>query len=555
MHSYLANNHRPRSRNALKLGSALSVIIALGALSIWAFTPVSEEANYKLDRPIISNSITTNSDTSPQTLVASAARDEEQVIQPPLNSDIDKLILDTQGDAYLELRTITLPESAQITGSEEIEPKSTPTAPNIELAAIAPAPPAGAKLERQPEAEPTAEAKPEPAEKQRAITASEVPTPPTIDSGRVKTFEIKSGDTLTRIFKNADLPISQAIILSKSKEASKLNRLSIGKTLRIYYDQNQQLASLQYDIDKLNTLMVTPKEGKFDVYTLEKQVEYRTFTAQGTIESSLGAAAEIAGMSAGVANDLIDIYKWEIDFARDLQKGDHFSVIYQKAFIDDEYIANGPVLAASFTTGGRTIEALRYTDSNGVVAYFQPNGESLRRGFLRSPISGVARITSRFGKRLHPIKKIWKQHKGVDYGASRGTPIVATADGVIQYAGKKGGYGNAVILRHGGIYTTLYAHMSKIGKGVRSGKNVTQGQIIGYVGHSGWATGDHLHYEFRVNGQHKDPLKVKLPKTLPLAKQERKAFDQQANTLLAELESIKGTRVATLESDPNKPAL
>jgi len=539
--------------------------------------------DYKPDLPPVSNSIKAASATQQIKLaIAETAPEIDDVIQPKL-SDLDDLILDAESDGYLELLTVNLPSNKSTSNALPANEATTNTAlPDnaaeikIEVTETSKHTVDGTKLtgdkvsetqkrdsvsasgemvaqeiarvEAAPIAGPNLRKKVKPAAAIEETVAEETVTADILE------FKIKSGDTLTRLFSNANLPISQAINLSRNESAGKLNRLSIGKTMRIYYDQNKQLKSLQYDLNKLSTLKVTVIDGEFDIYTHEKQVEYRTFTAQGSIESSLGAAAEVAGMSSGLSGDLIDIYKWEIDFARDLKKGDHFSVIYQKAFAEDQYIANGPILAASFSTGGRTIEAIRYTDSDGVTAYFQPGGESLRRGFLRSPVS-LARVTSGFGKRLHPIKKTWKKHKGVDYGAKRGAPIVATADGIVQYAGKKGGYGNSVILRHGGIYTTLYAHMSKIGKGVRSGKSVTQGQVIGYVGKSGWATGNHLHYEFRVNGQHKDPLKVKLPKTLPLAKQEHEEFSRQATTMLATLASLDGTRVAKLAVEPGDSSL
>jgi len=539
--------------------------------------------DYKPDLPPVSNSIKAASATQKIKLaIAETSPEIDDVILPKL-SDLDDLILDAESDGYLELLTVNLPSNKSTSNALPANEATTNTTlPDsaaeikIEVTETSKHTVDGTKLtgdkvsetqkrdsvsasgemvaqeiarvEAAPIAGPNLREKVKPASAIEETVAEETVTADILE------FKIKSGDTLTRLFSNANLPISQAINLSRNESAGKLNRLSIGKTMRIYYDQNKQLKSLQYDLNKLSTLKVTVIDGEFDIYTHEKQVEYRTFTAQGSIESSLGAAAEVAGMSSGLSGDLIDIYKWEIDFARDLKKGDHFSVIYQKAFVEDQYIANGPILAASFSTGGRTIEAIRYTDSDGVTAYFQPGGESLRRGFLRSPVS-LARVTSGFGKRLHPIKKTWKKHKGVDYGAKRGAPIVATADGIVQYAGKKGGYGNSVILRHGGIYTTLYAHMSKIGKGVRSGKSVTQGQVIGYVGKSGWATGNHLHYEFRVNGQHKDPLKVKLPKTLPLAKQEHEEFSRQATTMLATLASLDGTRVAKLAVEPGDSSL
>ena len=473
--------------------------MGLCAFSIWAFTPISEHADYTLDSPAISNL-----NSAP---LLSPADNFTSVISPveqhQVNDTLTKKANNPHPEKYLVAKTydsfskLHIPDAPKATQNL----RETLTSPTTESTATSPQP------------------------------------------GHVKKFQIQSGDTLTKIFEKADLPISQAIKLAKTEAAAQLKRLSLGKHMRIFFDENNQWESLEYDTDKLHTLIVTPKNGSFEVSQYEKQVEYRDFAASGFIHSSLGAAAQAAGMSMNLAYGLIDIYKWEIDFARDLRKGDSFSVVYQKAYVDGEYVDDGPILAASFTTNGRTIEAIRYTDSNNVTAYFRPDGQSLRRGFLRTPVK-LARITSGYGNRLHPISKKWKKHMGVDYAGKRGTPIIATADGVVQYAGKKGGYGKAVILRHGGIYTTLYAHLSKLAKGVRSGKPVEQGQVIGYMGRTGWATGDHLHYEFRVNGKHKDPLKVELPRTLPLAKKEIDTFTTKAEPLIATLTSLKGTRVA-----------
>lgn len=473
--------------------------MGLCALSIWAFTPVSEQADYTLDHtgifnPIASTPTLSNKGTNLNIPVVSAGSNDLLLAtsinkkQPPI--EVAKVF-----DSFSSIEL----EDKQNKHSE------LPVTQTIKSATI------------------------------NATSAQ---------PGHVKKFTIQSGDTLTKIFEQANLPISQAIKLAQTKAAEKLKNLSLGKSMRVFFDKNNQWESLEYDIDKLNTMIVTLNKGSFEISQYEKQVEYRDFAAHGFITSTLGAAAEASGISLNLAYKLIDIYKWEIDFARDLRKGDAFSVVYQKAYVDGEYIDDGPILAASFSANGHTVKAIRYTDSNEVTAYFRPDGESLRRGFLRTPVK-LARITSGFGNRRHPISKKWKKHMGVDYGARRGTPIISTADGVVQYAGKKGGYGKTVILRHGGIYTTLYGHLSKLAKGVRSGKPVEQGQVIGYVGRTGWATGDHLHYEFRVNGKHKNPLKVKLPRTLPLAKKETDAFSNQAEPLLATLQSLKGNRVAS----------
>ncbi len=530
-----------RTRKVIKCSGSLIAVVTLCALGIWTFTPVSEEANYKLDQT--KNTIQLNTvDTTPsREFIADGKPAVRKSTSADNKTDTSTSSLKNRQVAHTTTKLLTSADkpAPELTRSRHPFAKTESIRTEIPELEVAPL---------------TLEVfKPEQPEE----IISSAPKPRSADSigtGRVEAFSIKSGDTLTRIFSRAELPISQAIKLSRQKEADTLNRLSIGKTMRIYFDENNQWETLEYDTDKLNTLIISPDNGEFLITQHEKQVEYRTFTARGTINTALGVATESAGVSPGITQNLVNIYQWEIDFARDIHAGDTFSVVYQKAYIDDEVIADGDILAASFQSSGRRIDAIRYTDSAGKTGYFQPDGSSLRRGFLRTPVR-LARITSGFGKRRHPIKKVWKKHLGVDYGASNGTPILATADGVVQYSGKKGGYGNTVILRHGGVYTTLYAHMSKMGKGIRSGKSVTQGQVIGYVGRSGWATGDHLHYEFRINGQHKNPLKVELPKTQALAKKEMDTFTDQAEPLLGTLTSLRAEQLATLDATENETAL
>jgi len=533
--SYLASSHRSRTRKVINRSGSLLGILLLCALGVWVFTPVSEVSDYKLDEAIKANQFSAKN--TPQRLTPEHPR------TPAVRNQIKPAAYAYETLAKLE----TLPAEASVSRQHASSPDTNSSPVQIVRFKTPSILASGYKAETddtQVDASPAQD-----------VVKAVTPRPTdSIQDGRIERFTIESGDTLTRIFSRAKLPISQAIKLSQNADAARLNRLSIGKTMRIYFDANDQWETLEYDTDKLNTLIVSPEISGFKVTQYEKQVEYRTSTARGVIHSTLGLAAENAGVPAGITQKLVDIYQWEIDFARDIKVGDAFSVVYQKAYIDDKVVADGAILAASFTSSGKTIDAIRYTDSTGITGYFQPDGTSLRRGFLRTPIK-LARITSTFGKRFHPIKKIWKKHLGVDYGARRGTPILATADGAVQYAGKKGGYGNTVILRHGGIYSTLYAHMSKLGKGIRSGKTVTQGQIIGYVGHTGWATGDHLHYEFRVNGQHKDPLKVKLPKTLPLAKKEMDTFTDHAGPLLGTLTSLRAAQLATVDAPQSESTL
>ena len=244
---------------------------------------------------------------------------------------------------------------------------------------------------------------------------------------------------------------------------------------------------------------------------------------------------------------MTDIFAWDVDFALDIRVGDRFALIFEEQFKGREKVGEGPIAAAEFMNRGRRIRAVRYIDSTGRSDYFSPDGRSMRKAFLRTPVN-FTRISSRFNlKRRHPILHKLRAHRGVDYAAPRGTAVKASGDGKVIFAGRKGGYGRTVIVRHGSVYTTLYAHLSRFSKGIRSGKRVRQGQTIGYVGSTGLATGPHLHYEFRVRGAHRDPLKVKFPKAAPLEKRYMADFREKADPLLAKLDLLDTTSVATAD--------
>ena len=267
----------------------------------------------------------------------------------------------------------------------------------------------------------------------------------------------------------------------------------------------------------------------------------------GVIKSSLFAAAR--GVPDQVVHQFVDVLEWDIDFARDLLKGDSFSLLYEELHIDGRRVRTGDVLALEFRSrrAGDPIRAFRYTDSNGDTDYFTPDGRSLRREFTRNPLR-FTRISSRFSKsRLHPVLRIRRPHRGVDYAAPRGTAVRATGSGRVSFAGRKGGYGKTVLLAHGNGYSTLYAHLSRYAKGIRKGTPVRQGQIIGYVGSTGIATGPHLHYEFRINGVHRDPLTVELPRAAPLDTRELKRFRSTIGPLVARIDSLGTTQLASLD--------
>ena len=234
---------------------------------------------------------------------------------------------------------------------------------------------------------------------------------------------------------------------------------------------------------------------------------------------------------------LAGIFGWDIDFALDIRQGDSFTVMYEELLLDGEKVGDGNIIAAEFINDDRTYRAYRYTDSKEKTEYYSPDGKSMRKPFMRTPVD-LARISSRFNlRRKHPVLNKIRAHKGVDYAAATGTAIKATGDGKVVHRGRKGGYGNTIILRHGNTYTTLYAHMSKYARKTGVGSRVKQGQIIGYIGSTGLATGPHLHYEFRVNGVHRNPLKVKLPSAKPLPESEMGRFQTSIQPLIVQLDA------------------
>lgn len=349
---------------------------------------------------------------------------------------------------------------------------------------------------------------------------------------------VKRGESLGSIFRTLGFDLSIPHYISQHDIAQQLVSLSIGKTLDFKLDQEKQLKRLVYRSNALQELVVSfdglqVSEAELQdlPYTLEEQ------TISGEINSSLYEAALSAGMSNGLVMEMVRIFGWDIDFVQDIRSGDSFHVIHNDYLLNDEKVADGNILAAEFTTQGQTYRAVRFEDSEGSVSYYTPEGESMLGTFLRSPVE-FSRISSRFGKRRHPISKKWKAHKGVDYAAGRGTPIRATADGKVVHAGNKGGYGKTIVLRHAGRFSTLYAHMNGYAKGVRSGSRVKQGQVIGYVGTTGYSTGPHLHYEFRVDGVHRNSLTYKTPKASSVPAELKSEFDQLASQRLNQLGSV-----------------
>jgi murein DD-endopeptidase MepM/ murein hydrolase activator NlpD len=358
-------------------------------------------------------------------------------------------------------------------------------------------------------------------------------------------YQVAQGDTLSSIFAQLDLSASLLHrIVQSSERAADLTHIKPGEMLHVELDAANNLLSLTLEHDKIHSLEIQANETGFHCLEQNKDLELRTAHIQGIIEDSLYLSAKRAGLSDTVIMQLAEIFGWDIDFALEIRNGDRFSVIYQEAYLDGEKLRNGPILAAEFINQGRSYRAFRYTDEQGKADYFTPDGHSMRKAFLRAPVD-FRRISSRFSKeRWHPVLGKKRPHRGVDYAARTGTPIKAAGDGKIIYRGKKGGYGRTVIIQHAQNYTTLYAHLSRYNKQAKRGAKVKQGQVVGYVGQSGLATGPHLHYEFRVNGVHRNPLTVKLPDAEPIAKEYLTDFLLQTQPLVAQLDTLNRIMLA-----------
>ena len=359
---------------------------------------------------------------------------------------------------------------------------------------------------------------------------------------------VSSGDSLYLIFKRLGLPQRDLALMTGLKPLKKkLARIAPRQEIEFYVDTESRLTRLVHRLDRLRSLHVF-REG--DAFAFEEVVEppdVAVATAAGVIDSSLFEAGQQAGLSDSLIMQMAEIFGWDVDFALDIRAGDRFALVFEEQFKDGEKIGEGPIVAAEFTNRGRRVRAVRYVDPTGRADYFSPDGRSMRKAFLRTPVD-FTRISSRFSfSRRHPILHKMRAHRGVDYAAPRGTAVKASGDGRVVFAGRNGGYGRTIILRHGSVYTTLYAHLSRFSKGIRPGKRVEQGQTIGYVGSTGLATGPHLHYEFRVRGAHRDPLRVELPQAAPLAEGYMDDFRSRAKPLLAKLDLTARTAIATAD--------
>jgi murein DD-endopeptidase MepM/ murein hydrolase activator NlpD len=370
-----------------------------------------------------------------------------------------------------------------------------------------------------------------------------------IDSKQWREFKVRSGDSMAKLFKRADIKPSQlAAVMESGKQAKQLRKIFPGDIIRVLTDEDGKLSALRYEINHKSYLMVRRNNDQLESNIYKYKIETRTTHASGEIDSSLFLAAQRAGISQNTIMELAGIFGWDIDFVLDIRKGDRFTFIYEELFRNGEKIGDGNILTAEFINNKKAYRAIRYTNpKTKQEEYYTEDGKSMRKAFLRSPVK-FSRISSKFTtSRYHPVLHKFRSHKGVDYAAKRGTPIRASGDGKVIYKGRKGGYGRVVIIQHGSKYTTLYAHLNSYNKKIRVGKKVKQGQTVAYVGSSGLATGAHLHYEFRLNGVHRNPLTVRLPIAKPVPKKYIADFKSSTAPLFAKLDLLTRTQLALNE--------
>ena len=340
--------------------------------------------------------------------------------------------------------------------------------------------------------------------------------------------KVQRGDTVAAILARLNVRDSVAFdFLRRAPEARNLFQLRPGRTVQVRTGGDGDLLVLRYFFSAEKFLEVTRSEDQFlaeeKAYVSEPQLVFKS----ATIKSSLFASTDYAGIPDAIAMQIARIFSTDIDFHVDLRKGDRFSVVYEMHYENGELVRPGRVLSAEFVNNGRSYDAFLFADEEGSESYYSRDGQNRAKSFLRSPLE-FSRVSSGFGSRFHPIFKNWRAHTGVDFSAPKGTRIWATADGQVVAAGVKGGYGNYIEVRHSGGIVTLYAHLSGLAPGVKRGARIRQGQVIGFVGATGWATGPHLHYEFKIAGIHHNPMRVALPKAAPLPERLKPAFQLAA---------------------------
>ncbi|MEQ1531909.1 MAG: peptidoglycan DD-metalloendopeptidase family protein [Methylococcales bacterium] len=371
---------------------------------------------------------------------------------------------------------------------------------------------------------------------------------------------IRPGETIFSIFSKLNLSQLELEQIINANDAGKqFEEITPGNTLLVKTNRFGELDELSYQTNPFTTLVATRNIGDFTVRLNTKISSYnplitantkretssfklpykkapsQVFSAQAIVQTSLEEAGQQAGLSNNLITQLTDIFAWDIDFASQIRSGDRFTVVYEKAPGFD----NNEIVAAEVVVRGKAYIAVRYEDENGNTNYYTPDGKAMRKAFLSTPVD-FARISSHFDShRRHPVLNRIRAHKGVDYAARTGTPVKSTGDGKVVFLGRQGGYGQVIIIEHGQHYETVYAHLSNFKRALQEGDTVKQGEVIGYVGQTGLATGPHLHYEFRVDGMHQDPLTAQATQSQPISNEVYAEFRQKTQFSLMQLNKAK----------------
>jgi murein DD-endopeptidase MepM/ murein hydrolase activator NlpD len=374
-----------------------------------------------------------------------------------------------------------------------------------------------------------------------ALDAGEALLPAPTAYRREERFQ--RGDTLAGLLERLGVDAGDA---RKLVRMPALRLLRPGHVVTVEVGADGALLQLSY-LSGRDTVMELQRAGNtFRALETDAALQLETRLRTGVIHTSLFAAADAAGVPDAVALQLADIFAGDVDFHSELRRGDRFAVVFEQYALEGRPVRAGRVLAAEFVNQGRVLRAVHFAPGQGGSGYYAPDGSNLRKAFLRSPLE-YSRISSGFGMRRHPIMSAWRAHTGVDYAAPAGTRVRAAGDGVVEFAGRNGGYGNVVILRHRNQYSSLYAHLSRIAPAVRAGARVAQGDTIGHVGQTGWATGPHLHYEFRVGGRARNPRAIAMPAGQPVPPAELASFQAHAAPLAARLDLLAAEPLARLE--------
>lgn len=349
-------------------------------------------------------------------------------------------------------------------------------------------------------------------------------------------FVTKKGDTLASLFKQAGLsPKTLSALLKDNPHAKKLTTIKPGQKIQLSLSQ-KKFNKLIVPLNPMQSLVVSKEQDKYKTVINSRKVSHHNRYVTATVEGSLHATAKKMGISHKLIYQLSKIFNWEIDFSKDVREGDRFTIVYKAYFIENKPVGTGEIIAATYTTRrGKSFRAIRHTNPDGQAGYYNESGQSLEKAFTRYPVK-YSHISSTFSlSRMHPVLKKKRPHKGVDLAAPLGTPIRSVGDGRITSIGRNNGFGNMIKIQHNKTYSTVYAHMLKFRKGLSRGSRIKRGEIIGYVGQSGLATGPHCHFEFHINRHPKNPSTVKLPLSTPVGNKDLAVFKYNAGALLAHM--------------------